>query len=578
VTENTGPAVTYSSANYDRQMNRYTQVGALSQVYDLAGNLKDDGKNLYTYDGFNRLIKVVRKSDAKTVAEYKYDAFNRRIRKTVTDSGALNGVTHFIYNGAMVIEEYEVASPGAGETLTLRARNFNGRYIDELCVFERKDVGDVDGDGNKTELQRFYYHTDSLGSVRAVTWYNGTDEKIIERVAYDIFGKATIWNWGPNRIFGDGDDVTAASTSLVGNPYLFTGRDFDAETGLYYYRNRYYSPETGRFVSQDPLGYINGPNLYQYCFSDPVNFFDPWGLSSKSERGPALSYEDLAEILGRPPRMEDIREITNSGIFSKAYMEWTGWANENIAGGTIIGAAASAADKNYGDAVASLGLAVASGAAHAWSVLARFGRGLAGVKEGTGGLKGGYKAATAMAGSSAALSTPLQAELAAALARLAAQNPALLQKLLKSGLLNAGIAAANGLGTGYLSMEMAEAKGGSQCAGKYKDVGGHHPHAKASFKDHPTYSKEEGFSISKDFMEKNKWDHQEMTNMQRKLFDELAASGSPNTLKEQSRIAVEALKAGGASEAEARSIVAQSLRNLREQGVRAPTRIPWQKR
>ena len=66
-----------------------------------------------------------------------------------------------------------------------------------------------------------------------------------------------------------------------------------------------------------------------------------------------------------------------------------------------------------------------------------------------------------------------------------------------------------------------------------------------------------------------------MTLAQRQLFDELAASGRPNTLTEHTKIAMESLKAGGATEAEARTIVAQALHDLRSQGIVAPTRIPW---
>jgi hypothetical protein len=71
------------------------------------------------------------------------------------------------------------------------------------------------------------------------------------------------------------------------------------------------------------------------------------------------------------------------------------------------------------------------------------------------------------------------------------------------------------------------------------------------------------------------WDHQLMTNEQRRLFKELAKSGRPNTLVEHTRIAVEALVAGKATRDEARSLVTQSLLNLREQLVKDPTRIPW---
>ncbi len=123
----------------------------------------------------------------------------------------------------------------------------------------------------------------------------------------------------------------------------------------------------------------------------------------------------------------------------------------------------------------------------------------------------------------------------------------------------------------------AEVRAHNTCAGtgKYSSVGGHHVHAKAGFKGHATYSKSKGFAIGQDYMKSRGWSHADMTRKQRELFDQLAAGGGPNTLKEHSRIAVESLIAGGASRAEARSLVAESLRNLRAQGVRAPSHIPW---
>jgi hypothetical protein len=111
--------------------------------------------------------------------------------------------------------------------------------------------------------------------------------------------------------------------------------------------------------------------------------------------------------------------------------------------------------------------------------------------------------------------------------------------------------------------------------GKYSKVGGHHVHAKAGFKNAAQYSKSKGFSISQKYMKDLGWDHQATTNAQRRLFNELAGSGRANTLKEHTRIAVEALQAGGATREQARSLVAQSLKNLREQGARIPSNIPW---
>ncbi|WP_149497050.1 polymorphic toxin-type HINT domain-containing protein [Roseiconus lacunae] len=127
-------------------------------------------------------------------------------------------------------------------------------------------------------------------------------------------------------------------------------------------------------------------------------------------------------------------------------------------------------------------------------------------------------------------------------------------------------------GSNALNKLIPDANGG---VGKYSQVKGHHVHAKAGFKDAVNYSKSKGWSISQSYMKDHGWDHQAMTNKQRELFNELARSGRPNTLKEHTRIAVEALQAGGATRIEARQLVADSLRNLREQGVRVPTNIPW---
>ncbi len=64
----------------------------------------------------------------------------------------------------------------------------------------------------------------------------------------------------------------------VRNPFRYTGREYDAESGLYYYRARYYDPALGRFLSEDPIGLEGGINPYAYVGNDPVNNRDPSGL------------------------------------------------------------------------------------------------------------------------------------------------------------------------------------------------------------------------------------------------------------------------------------------------------------
>jgi RHS repeat-associated protein len=86
---------------------------------------------------------------------------------------------------------------------------------------------------------------------------------IVEQNTYDAYGNVSI------------DDT---DNWYNGNRYMFTGRRYDAESGLYYYRARMYNPGLGVFQSQDPLGYIDSMNLYAYCANNPLSYTDPWGL------------------------------------------------------------------------------------------------------------------------------------------------------------------------------------------------------------------------------------------------------------------------------------------------------------
>jgi RHS repeat-associated protein len=73
-------------------------------------------------------------------------------------------------------------------------------------------------------------------------------------------------------------DGTPLSESAIGNRVLWQGREYSWETGLYYFRARWYDPITGRWLSKDPIGIAGGLNQYVFCGNNPVNFRDPWGL------------------------------------------------------------------------------------------------------------------------------------------------------------------------------------------------------------------------------------------------------------------------------------------------------------
>jgi len=108
------------------------------------------------------------------------------------------------------------------------------------------------GQGSETS----YYHADAAGSIVKMTDAVGA---IVLTRDYDA--------WGAPRL-GGGEAG-----------YAFTGREWDQETGLYYYRARYYEPRAGRFLSQDPIGFSGGTNFYAYAGNNPLRFTDPFGLS-----------------------------------------------------------------------------------------------------------------------------------------------------------------------------------------------------------------------------------------------------------------------------------------------------------
>ena len=116
-----------------------------------------------------------------------------------------------------------------------------------------------------------YYHANSLGSVVALT---DEDGELLETVEYDVYGSPSITQHGSNP--------------PTGNRYLFTGREYDFETGLYHYRARAYSPSLGRFLQRDPIPAVN---LYTYVKNQPVIYRDPSGLLLKTADMPGSCKE-----------------------------------------------------------------------------------------------------------------------------------------------------------------------------------------------------------------------------------------------------------------------------------------------
>jgi RHS repeat-associated protein len=232
--------------------NEMTVNSNASYTYDANGNTltKVVGSNTtsYAWDYENRLTQVTLPSSSGTVT-FKYDPFGRRIEKISPSATSI-----FLYDGDKLVE---TANSSGGEV----ASYAHGNDIDEPLAMDRS--GTVD-----------YYEADGIGSITSLTASNGS---IAQSYTYDSFG-----------------NLSNSSGSLT-NYFRYTGREFDTETGLYYYRARYYDPSTGKFLSEDPLRGISGPDFYVYVSDEPTAFADPLGLCQESKTPPEDRWMCAAE-------------------------------------------------------------------------------------------------------------------------------------------------------------------------------------------------------------------------------------------------------------------------------------------
>jgi len=220
------------------------------------------------------------------IAEYRYDGRGWRIAKLLPN-GENWDRTDFYYNVAWQCLEERYGANQAKETVPTSAKIqwlWSVQYIDAPVVRWRD--GNCDGDltgGTGEGDNTLYYTNDANMNVTALV--DASDGAVVERYSYDPYGKATVRHGVRDAAGNDtsASEWSARTSNTFSNEILYCGYRYDPETGLYSVRFRIYDPVLGRWITWDPMGGVDGPDLYQYCRGIPLVFSDPWGLAATAK-------------------------------------------------------------------------------------------------------------------------------------------------------------------------------------------------------------------------------------------------------------------------------------------------------
>jgi len=237
----------------------------LTQAFDTDGNL-DTSHNGTIFEWENASLRL----SSATVPtgstfgvvgthEYGYQATGRRAWKTVDVNGVNETTTLYIYSGPNCIAEYTIT----GATATLKHEVVFADRIDSPVLLARNN-----------NAQRYNMLTNHQWSVIALADATQTNATIVELYAYDAYDA-----FGSRTVLSSGGVIQSTGTQF-GNPFGFTARRHDAETGLMYFRNRIYDPQTSDFLSTDPKEFVDGMSMFR--FYGGLSGVDPLGLERQN--------------------------------------------------------------------------------------------------------------------------------------------------------------------------------------------------------------------------------------------------------------------------------------------------------
>lgn len=247
-TTNKDQAGAQTVTNAINEMNEYTSFGSDAQPHNNNGDRLSDDQFSYDWDALGRLRRVRDQTTGEILSIYGYHGDGRRTYSRETQVDGSTRQTEFAWDGMRMVEELRPSGGGVVRAKTIWGRGW------ELVKYQKNNP--------------FFFHRDGKGWIAALTNSGGN---IKESYLYSAYGK-------PRFFDNTGAEV---AEQAFDSPWLWHGYYRDRRVGRHYYTvHRYMDPDTGRWLSRDPLGYLDGMNPYGAFAESPMALFDPLGLFS----------------------------------------------------------------------------------------------------------------------------------------------------------------------------------------------------------------------------------------------------------------------------------------------------------
>lgn len=311
--------------SYDSIGNRLKRDGSSYKINELNELIEAEGKaytyhpngniatktlkgNTWTYQS-NPLNQIVSVKDAdQNMVSFTYDLTGKRLSKRIDAKGKKSKILRFFY-----LDETEIGCVDEKGIIVELKIPSNPNNSESPCIAIEA----------KREIYVPMY--DLQGNI--VCLLDHTNRKVVESYRYSIYGEEEITNQAGKTV----------SNSLVGNPWRYRGKRVDKETGLIYFGYRYYDPEIGRWVSPDPLGTIDGPNLYAFVHNNPLKYVDDFGFNAKTDENCGCTQHDHPGWHNAPPDCVCICGKDGTGTIPGSYRSKRGSDIKSTLGGISHG-------------------------------------------------------------------------------------------------------------------------------------------------------------------------------------------------------------------------------------------------